>query len=114
MTTTETNEIELSRLQHEVFEWSQRNFPNNKPHHPLLGAGEEIGELNHAHLKMEQGIRGTPEEHQAAKEDAVADTIIYLADYCARNDINLARAVTTTWNKVKERDWQKNKANGAV
>lgn len=107
-----SKEIELSRLQHEVNEWSQRNFPNGKPYHPLLGASEEIGELCHAHLKHEQGIRGTPEDHHEAKIDAVADAVIYLADYCARNGINMGKAVSDTWEKVRERDWQKNRANG--
>lgn len=104
--------ITLKDLQLEVGIWSRRNFPNNLPHHPLLGVSEEVGELCHAHLKQEQGIRGTFGEHQAAKEDAVGDILIYLADYCERNNIVLEDAVETAWNQVKERDWQKNKQQG--
>lgn len=68
--------ITLERLQTEVSEWSHRNFPGNKPHHPLLGIVEEFGEL---------AISGTLE----SSEDAIADAAIYLADYCGRNNVQL-------------------------
>lgn len=74
---------ELTRLQAEVAEWALRNFPNATIHQPLIGVAEECGELCHAHLKAEQGIRGTPEEHLAAKKDAIGDMVIYLMHYCA-------------------------------
>jgi NTP pyrophosphatase (non-canonical NTP hydrolase) len=102
----------LKHLQREVAVWSHYNFPKGQPHQPLLGAAEEIGELCHAHLKDEQGIRGTHEEHLAAKIDAVADVIIYLADYCARNSIDLQKSAEETWIKVKRRDWRKDELNG--
>jgi len=104
--------MNLETLQSEVSEWASRNFPHNKPHMPLLGAAEEIGELCHAHLKSEQGIRGTPSKHHAAKEDAVGDIIIYLANYCGLNNINMDLAVSTAWNQVKQRDWNKNPQTG--
>lgn len=104
----------FTQLQLEVGEWSRRNFPNNQPHHPLLGAVEELGELSHAHLKMEQGIRGTYAEHQCAKLDAVGDIVVFLADYCERNEISLEHAVEVTWGGVKQRDWQKNKQDGTL
>lgn len=104
----------LADLQEEVIEWSRKNFPNNQSYHPLLGLMEEVGELSHAHLKSEQGIRGDIAELYAQKVDAVADIIIYLADYCARNNISLHSAVVNTWAKVKQRDWTKNKQNGEV
>jgi NTP pyrophosphatase (non-canonical NTP hydrolase) len=153
-----TTHITLEQLQEEVSEWSHRNFPNNKPYHPLLGLVEEHGELHDAGNSIEV-------------EDAIADAVIYLADYCARNGIKLrdsgeepknglrwlchyhlkgeqgirykpdeipalkqrcsdqivsnlkrqadysgicfADAITRTWNKVKQRDWQKNPINAA-
>lgn len=104
--------LTLKDLQNQVAHWSKKNFPNNLPHHPLLGCQEELGELAHAHLKMEQGIRGTPEELILAKMDAVGDIIIYLADYCERNNLNLEACVTSTWDVVKKRDWTKNKVDG--
>ena len=100
------------QLQTDVAQWSARNFPDKKPHQPLLGLAEEVGELSHAHLKAEQGIRGTPAEHQTAKEDAVGDIAIYLADYCTHNGIDLQHTVEAVWGKVKQRDWRANKQNG--
>jgi len=106
------SDFNLAQLQAEVWEWTKRNFPNKKPHQPLLGALEELGELAHSHLKAEQGIRGTSEEHHTAKIDAVADTIIYLADYATQNGISLQAAVETTWRRVKARDWITNPQDG--
>jgi NTP pyrophosphatase (non-canonical NTP hydrolase) len=104
--------MNLDILQKEVGEWSRRNFPNNKTYHPLLGIGEETGELMHAHLKLEQGIRGTPEEHVAAKKDAVGDIMIYMADYCERNGLDLDECVELAWGEVKQRDWRKHQEKG--
>lgn len=73
---------ELSKIQAEVGEWALRNFPKATVHQPLIGVAEECGELCHAHLKAEQGIRGTLEEHLAAKKDAIGDMMIFLMHYC--------------------------------
>ena len=64
------------KLQIEVGEWSRRNFPNNKPYHPLLGIIEELGELS---------VVNDYEECC----DAIGDTVIFMADFCARNDLDL-------------------------
>ena len=77
-------------------------------HRPLLGVCEEAGELCHAHLKAEQGIRGTQDEHLEAKKDAIGDIVIYLADYCSQQGIDLERSIENTWAKVKQRDWKQN------
>jgi NTP pyrophosphatase (non-canonical NTP hydrolase) len=66
---------------------------------------EELGELCHAHLKHEQGIR-TTEDHRKAKWDAVGDIIIFLADYCNIEGINLQQALGSTWVDVQMRDWK--------
>lgn len=104
--------MDLKQFQKSHQEWAQYNFPNRKPYQPLLGVSEEVGELCHAHLKLEQGIRGTPEEHQAAKEDAVGDIIIYLIDYCTLNGIDIGCALEKTWAEVSKRDWVKFPRNG--
>lgn len=106
--------MNLSDLQNEVATWSAKNFPGKLPHQPLLGACEEVGELSHAHLKCEQGIRGNAGEHYAAKCDAIADIVIYLADYCGQNQIDFDFVVSATWAQVKQRDWTKNKQDGSV
>lgn len=102
----------LSELQIQNATWTAHNFPNKQPEDPLLGVVEEVGELAHAHLKMKQGIRGTPEEHHAAKVDAIGDIMIYLSDYCNQNKIDLEEAVVTAWKEVRARDWQRYPHNG--
>jgi len=99
-------DLETLQSQHKV--WLDHNFPGQKPHDALLGLVEEVGELAHAHLKHEQQIRGLGDIAQAndKKIDAIGDIVIYLASYCNSNGFDLAACVNTTWNKVKQRDWQ--------
>jgi NTP pyrophosphatase (non-canonical NTP hydrolase) len=107
--------MSLRDLQTEVDEWATRNFGAHETrgtHQPLLGAVEELGELSHAHLKWEQGIRGTPEELAAKAKDAVADVIIFLTDYCNLRGFDLQDIVSDTWDQVLERDWKKNPQTG--
>ena len=104
----------IRELQRNVWIWANENFKDRKPHQPALGVVEEIGELFvassrlcHGHLKGEQNIRHTQAEIKAQKEDAVGDIIIYLADYCNLNGIDMQVAITKTWDKVKKRNWNK-------
>lgn len=95
----------LCYFQKDVEQWSFDNFGPQPSTNPLLGLTEEVGELSHAHLKGLQGIRHTPEQIQAMKKDAVGDIVVYLADYCAREGIDLESAVRVTWQKVRQRNW---------
>ena len=99
--------ITLHQLQKELLPWQEHNFPGRESYEPLLGIQEEVGELSHAHLKEHQRIRGTPEEHQAEAKDAVADIIIFLADYCNARDWDMQSLLDTTWPKVRARDWRR-------
>ena len=99
--------MNLKQLQDEVTIWTNHNFPNAESHQPLLGAFEEVGELAHAHLKEEQGIRGTLKEHTKAKIDAVGDIIIFLAHYCTLSCLDLNICVEMAWNESSKRDWIK-------
>jgi NTP pyrophosphatase (non-canonical NTP hydrolase) len=105
--------VNLKKFQEEQKEWSERNFPviGNHNYRPLLGVMEELGELAHAHLKAEQGIR-TNQNHLEAKIDAIGDIVIYLSDYCNKEGLSLNDCINDTWSKVKQRDWNKNKING--
>ena len=103
--------MNLKKLQEEQKEWQNKNFPNAKDYQVLLGVGEEVGELNHAHLKLEQGIRGTAEEHTEAKKDAIGDIIIFLAGYCNLSGLDLQECVDTAWDVVKKRDWNEKSLN---
>ena len=97
--------MDLETLQQEQNEWQNRNFPNTTKHQCLLGVTEEVGELSHAHLKCEQGIRGTSDEHIAEAIDAIGDIVIFLAGYCNSNGYDLSECVTKAWEEVKNRDW---------
>lgn len=99
--------MDLKIMQREQDEWSKRNFDNKKPYQPILGAAEEVGELAHAYLKMEQGIRGTREEHLDAMKDAIGDCVVFLADICNQMGWDFDRIVSDTWDHVKKRDWKK-------
>lgn len=97
----------LRKLQDEQKPWVLHNFGERPAWMPLLGAMEELGELAHAHLKEAQGIRNT-EDHVANAKDAIADIIIYLADYSSARGFDLEEIVKSTWDQVKKRDWKKN------
>jgi len=120
-------------LQDEIREWGRRNFPGTtEADYPLvvLGIVEELGELQepimmqmlmslagklaHANLKEVQAIRGTPEEHQKAAKDALADMMIFMYHYCALRGWRLDDLVEETWDKVRQRDWQKNQLTGQI
>jgi hypothetical protein len=78
-----TNEMELI---HVVGRWSKYNFSHRRA--PHLGVVEEIGEATRCVLKRIQGIRGFDKEDffMAQFSDALADTIIYLADWCSERN----------------------------
>lgn len=99
-------------LQEAQKEWCNYNFPNQTPHAALLGMMEELGELSHAVLKEQQGIRGTPEEHKAAKEDAIGDIVIYMADFCTKHGLDFQKCVEDAWAEVSQRDWIKYPKDG--
>lgn len=99
----------FQQIQKEQQEWAERNFGSSrKPYQPILGAAEEVGELSHAFLKMDQGIRGSKEEHLEAMKDAVADCSIFLMDLCNQMGWDYETLVQKTWDQVKSRDWNKN------
>lgn len=106
----------LDLVQRECSVWQAKNFPasREKPVHPLLGIVEEVGELAHSFLKCEQGIRGTPEQHEADQKDAVGDMLIFLMDFCTQKGWKVSDVLRKTWDEVKLRDWTKNKTNGKV
>lgn len=101
----------LRFVQDEVRAWSADNFGEQPSWKPLLGIGEELGELQHHYLKRAQGIR-TTEDHDAGIRDAVADILIYLCDFCAREDIDLDAQLAQTWHEVKQRNWRASPQDG--
>lgn len=120
--------LELIQEEHRV--WCKRNFGDTPANQPIMGVAEEIGELAmfedntqalsyflgklaHGQLKTDQSIR-VNENHLANIKDAVADIMIYLISYCNVKGIDAEENLKTVWNQVKQRDWTKNKINGAI
>lgn len=108
--------MDLRALGREVEEWERRNFgpPSYMGYASLLGVIEEVGELAHHHLKQLDGIRGTPEEHQAGAADAIGDIVIFLLSYCIVRGFDLETIIESTWARVKARDWTKDKQTGGA
>jgi hypothetical protein len=85
-------------MQEQVGEWSAENFGTEQPpEYPLIGAGEEMGELTTSVLKRAQGIDDSEKYADRvgpdAEKDAVGDIVIYLLDTFYRSDddqINIA------------------------
>lgn len=102
----------FGRLQAEAGIWQEKNFGAQPAYRNLLGVSEEVGELAHAHLKGEQGIRLTPEEVRAKKIDAVGDIVIFLANYCTSSGIDFQKAVEITWAEARKRVWNAKKEAG--
>lgn len=104
--------MDLITLQAEIGKWADKNFGEHTPsYHPLLGVGEEVGELNHAHLKGEQQIRAgsDPQEIFLKKSDAIGDIVIFLMHYCYIERLTLENCIRDAWNEVKDRDWTKDR-----
>ena len=131
-----TYDLTFRQLQEQHAEWSERHFgsagdPRYHQRGGVIGVAEELGEfatvaespehvvvltqalgrLAHATLKRHQGIR-ISEDHEAKAKDAVADMIVFLADYCTRCGYDLQDIVEATWDEVRQRDWSANKVNG--
>lgn len=105
--------FDLTNWQIDVFAWEQKNFGEQPEYRRVYGVMEELGELCHARLKAEQGIR-LDEDHAAKAKDAVGDMLVFLANLCSLNGWSLEDVITTTWAEVSQRDWTKNKNTGVA
>lgn len=106
--------LDITSIQLDLKLWKLHNFPASDDRDQLLGIVEELGELAHAILKLRQGIRGTPAEHEAAAKDAVGDLFIFLTNFCSARDWVLEDIIHDTVATVLRRDWQANKQSGQV
>jgi NTP pyrophosphatase (non-canonical NTP hydrolase) len=107
---------QITDLQEEHREWLAHNFPNQQDHDGLLGIIEEVGELAHAHLKHQQGIRSSSDRmvSNIKKVDALGDIFIYMMSYCNTNGLDLEACIKVAWDEVKNRDWQANPITGGT
>ncbi len=104
--------MNLKKLQEEHKKWIEYNFPNATSDMQFKGVVEEVGELSHALLKREQGIRGSKEQHERDIKDAIGDIIIFLSGLCIKENLSLEECVFDTWAEVKKRDWIENPETG--
>lgn len=96
----------FSQLQKEIDRWAVHNFGEDQPDwHPLLGVGEEAGELMHVYLKTTQGIRSQSLDEKG--RDAVGDLTVYLMAFCEKMGWDFEETVRETWGLVKQRDWKR-------
>jgi NTP pyrophosphatase (non-canonical NTP hydrolase) len=100
----------LKQLQVEVGVWQRRNFEPRPPHWPAFGIIEELGELDEAidawevatDVETINGSEAAAEEEEEkaldAVKDAIADTIVFAADFCNSKSFDLAEI----WEASKE------------
>lgn len=93
-------ETDIIEAQQAIGEWAEANFGTEQPaHFPLLGAGEEIGELGTSVLKRAQGIDDSEKYKNRVGDDvemdAVGDVFIYTMDftYRARQIVDMDKVV---------------------
>ena len=101
--------MNLRELQEWQREWSLRNFGEQPAYRGVLGVAEEVGELCHAVLKSEQGIRGRDADDIA---DAIGDVVIYLCEVATSYGLSLQECVEQAKGQCCERDWRKNPETG--
>lgn len=70
----------------------------------LIGMWEESAEM----------LRAMYDGNDLEVSDAIGDMMVFFADFCGRNSRSLEDKFVETWDKVKKRDWQKNKLTGQV
>lgn len=101
----------LNELQAKHAAWDIRNFCGGVEYgdrHLLrcaLGVAEESGELAHAVLKRDQGIRGSAGKHEAAMRDAVGDISLFTMAICSEMGWSFEQVVRETIATVIQRDW---------
>lgn len=107
-------DLTFDQVQAVAVGYSKRNFGEHygTGYRNLIGVMEELGELAHAHLKGEQGIRHTPEEIAEKKKDAVGDIVIFLCNYCDSQGMHMSDCVEHAWEQIKARDFKKNAITG--
>lgn len=84
---------ELQKLQAEWQESQKSRMGDLTCGDMLLGVGEELGEFKHHLLKRKSGIKGTYKEHTDAMEDALGDSLIFLAGACTKAGIKMEELV---------------------
>lgn len=104
MSNTDAYFADVAQTQAEIGAWSREQFGDQDSVNPLIGAQEELGEVAQITLKRRQGIREDEFTNQDL-EIEVADVIIYLMDFCERNNVSMAHGLEEAQRKVLGRDF---------
>jgi hypothetical protein len=73
----------------------------------MLRMPQYLGDVAHCCLKESQGIRGTSEQHREEGENAFTCFINQLYELSWYLGIDLHKAASKVWEKVRQRDWKK-------
>jgi len=75
---------------------------------PFLGAIEEIGEMIEAFFDPDLSAA----DRKAKLVDGYADLLVFWLDFGARNGFDAEASLNTVWERVRQRDWKKDKVSG--
>jgi NTP pyrophosphatase (non-canonical NTP hydrolase) len=101
----------LGKLQAEIRDWREYNFPDTTCLQQYMGMVEELGELSHAMLKEAQGIRNI-DDADAEIKDAIGDLTIFMINFADMNGWDFEKILAQTWEQVAGRDWRNNPKDG--
>ncbi len=115
------NNIDMSEFNSDISENMKNGFGIGSILKVILHLQSAIGQVAHAHLKKEQGIR-IGEDHNGKIRQGL-ENIVALLKYLIedffevyiegiRNGVILADVVWDTWQEVKKRDWIAYPKNG--
>jgi hypothetical protein len=83
----------LTEFQQRVEAWNRHNFPNQQPYQSVLGMTEEFCHEALSCKLIDDDF-----------DDAIGDTMVYLADYCFQSGIDLASAADNCRPTIHDSD----------
>lgn len=89
-------------------------FVSNETHSYVHEVPVALGKMAHHILKLEQGIRGTPEEHRAAIAKNLGCVFFALRSLCNTRGLSFEKLVDDVWQQVRQRDWKKDSKHAGV
>ncbi len=91
--------------------WKSREFLDERMHTRWYDLVPLARRLAHHQLKGEQGIRGTPDDHNRAIERTCRAILAHLELVCSHNQKDFLTIISAVWAQVRKRDWTKNPTN---
>jgi NTP pyrophosphatase (non-canonical NTP hydrolase) len=73
-----------------------------------------VGSMSHSLLKLEQNIRGSRENHLSGIQNELTLIVEGLYLYCLKRNWEMLAVVQPVWEKVRERDWTKDRLQGGA